>query len=165
MPSDEPPILVVLGAPNDEHGRLLAVARGRAETALREYRANPRTRLILTGGFGAHFNVTERPHFDHVARYLTGHGVAESAIIGRLATTHTAEDAEQTAAFVAERGPGSPIRVVTSDFHLARARLLFERSLGPRADLLEMVPAPARLSTPELCAALRHEAESLERFG
>jgi uncharacterized SAM-binding protein YcdF (DUF218 family) len=157
------PIIIVLGAPNDGEGRLLAAAEGRAEAAVREYWANPHCRVLLTGGFGEHFNVTPKAHYTYLANYLSSHGVPESAFIGKLATANTREDADMSAVFLSEWAPPLELRVITSDFHIARSRLLFERAFGGRAQLT-MIPAPARLPRQELCLALRHEADSIERF-
>lgn len=157
------PIIVVLGAPNDDRGNLLPVAAGRAQAALLQYRQEPTARLVLTGGFGAHFNNTARPHFEYVEDYLQSRGVPESAILGRLPTANTIEDAEACAELLRRYARPLQLRVVTSDFHLARARLLFQRAFGEHA-ALEMIPAPSGLPPDELAQALRHESEAIARL-
>jgi uncharacterized SAM-binding protein YcdF (DUF218 family) len=156
------PIIVVLGAPNDDQGRLLAAAEGRALTALREHRRHPAFPLLLTGGFGPHFNRTAQPHCAYVAAFLEAQGVPPSAIVGKLVTSNTYEDALQAAAFLAGQD-GLELRVVTSDFHAARARLLFRRAFGARAEI-EMVAAPIEVPPTELSALLRHESEAVGRL-
>jgi uncharacterized SAM-binding protein YcdF (DUF218 family) len=163
MRPTELPVIIVLGAPNDPQGRLLPAAEGRAEAAAREYRRDPHYRLLLTGGFGAHFNQTDRPHFEYVAAHLEGAGVPRSAILGGVPSTNTVDDARLCAEFLAAQEAHLHLKVVTSDFHIARARLLFERAFGTRARL-EMVAAPAALSPEELAQALRHEADAIIRL-
>jgi uncharacterized SAM-binding protein YcdF (DUF218 family) len=166
MPGAARPIIVVLGAPNDEQGRLLPAAAGRAETALRVFQDDPSSRLILTGGFGAHFNSTARPHFEHLAAALIAGGVPAAAIIGRVGSSNTAEDAHGTAALLATHQGSLALRIVTSDFHVARARLLFTRAFAGRASetSIEMVASPAALSLEELSRALAHEAGAVARL-
>jgi uncharacterized SAM-binding protein YcdF (DUF218 family) len=155
-------VIVVLGAPNDDQGRLLAAAEGRAEAAVREHRRNPSWPLLLTGGFGEHFNRTARPHFEYVAEHLEARGVPRSAILGGVPSGHTADDARKAADFLADR-QGIALRVVTSDFHATRARLLFERAFGDRATV-EMVVARTAVPPEELSRLLRHEAEAVARL-
>jgi uncharacterized SAM-binding protein YcdF (DUF218 family) len=157
------PIMVVLGAPNDDDGRLLAVATGRAEAAVREQRRNPSWPLILTGGFGDHFNRTARPHFEYVAAFLEAQGVPRSAVLASLPSSNTFDDARQVAELLAGQSAVT-LRVVTSDFHASRARLLFQRAFAGRQLDLEMVVAPAGVAPEELSRLLRHEAEAVGRL-
>ncbi len=64
-------LLVVLGSPNDDDGRLSPRAVERLRGALREHRARPDLPILLTGGFGEHFNRSSpRPHAEHaLARF------------------------------------------------------------------------------------------------
>lgn len=160
MVSDAP-IIVVLGAPNDDDGRLGPTAEGRARAALEVYRARPGARILLTGGFGAHFNRTERPHATYLRAFLTEAGLPGAAILGEVHSGNTVEDAELSAGRLA--GSNLHLVVVTSDFHAARARLLFERAFGARARI-EVAVAPAGLSPRELCQALAHEARAIARL-
>ncbi len=163
MKPNESSIVVVLGAPNDPAGRLLPAAEGRALAALAEYRKDPSSRLLLTGGFGPHFNTAPWPHFEYVAAFLTGRGLPASAILGRVASTSTLTDAEKCAELLRERPGPLHLKVVTSDFHAARARLIFERAF-PHAASLEVVAAPSGLPAEELDRARQHEAEAIRKL-
>jgi uncharacterized SAM-binding protein YcdF (DUF218 family) len=160
---NESPIIVVLGAPNDEEGRLLPAAAGRALLALGEWQKDPRSRLLLTGGFGSHFNNTARPHFEYLAAFLTSRGVPPAAILGGVASESTLTDAAKSAEFLREHPGPLHLKVVTSDFHVARARLIFERAF-PHAASLEMVGAPSGLPAAELDRARQHEAEAIRKL-
>jgi uncharacterized SAM-binding protein YcdF (DUF218 family) len=159
-----PPIIIVLGAPNDPEGRLLPAAEGRALVAVREHRRHPDAQLLLTGGFGPQFNTTAQPHFTYVAAFLETQGIPPSAILGRLPSSHTFEDARLCADFLADRAP-LDLKVVTSDFHAARARLLFDRAFASRPASIEMVVAPTAVPPAELSRLLRHESEAIARLG
>jgi hypothetical protein len=56
-----PGIIIVLGSPNDDKGNLFSVAVERCEAALRLLADRPGWKVLLTGGFGAHFNTTGTP--------------------------------------------------------------------------------------------------------
>jgi uncharacterized SAM-binding protein YcdF (DUF218 family) len=157
-----PPIIVVLGAPNDETGQLLPTARERALAALRVYRAEPSSRLLLTGGQGAHFNTAPRPHHEYVARFLAAEGVPAAAIMAGVPSSNTVEDARLSAERLANEPVPLVLKLVTSDFHLARARLLFEQAFP--AARIELHAAPAGLPPGELARALEHEARAIARL-
>ncbi len=154
-------VIVVLGAPNDENGQLSAVALGRAETALREYRAHPGGKLLLTGGYGSHFNTTDKPHAHYAARFLTSRGAAPEDILPFAESATTIEDA-----LLAERilrgYAVESLTVVTSGFHLRRARLIFEKVFPSQA--ITFVAAPDALSPEEYEQARRHEEEAIARL-
>jgi len=125
-------IVVVLGGTNTRHGRLSPMCVRRLTRALALYRARPAdTMLVLTGGFGAHFNTTRRPHWHYARAWLRRQQVPESCFLGFLESTNTPDDGRLAADLLA-RFPTAAVTLVTSDFHLARARYLFQRHLGSR---------------------------------
>jgi uncharacterized SAM-binding protein YcdF (DUF218 family) len=122
-------LIVVLGAPNDPDGTLGLTARLRADQAVTEHRRHPDAALALTGGFGAHFNTSSRPHHEHVADALVARGVPRTAIVAGLPSMNTVEDARFACDFARAHGYRT-LCVVTSQFHAERARLLFTRVQG-----------------------------------
>jgi hypothetical protein len=50
--------IVVLGSPNDENGKLLPIAISRCEKAFSEYVRIGECKILCTGGFGQHSNLT-----------------------------------------------------------------------------------------------------------
>ncbi len=159
----EKPIIVVLGAPNAASGELLPTAKARAVAALQQYEIDPDRMMLLTGGFGVHFNTTGRPHFEYVAEFLHNRGVPKAAILGSILTSNTIDDAQSSATFLSKFAGPLQLKVVTSDFHLARCRLLFEHAF-PKDTKVEMIPAPSMLASAKLCEALRHEAEAIAKL-
>jgi uncharacterized SAM-binding protein YcdF (DUF218 family) len=158
------PIIVVLGGPNDRAGQLLPTSRERALAALRAYGADPSARLLLTGGQGAHFNTAPRPHFEYLAAFLAAEGVPAAAIMGGVSSSSTIEDAQLSAERLADEPGPLLLKLVTSDFHLARARLLFERAFPAGRARIELHAAPAGLPPDELARALEHEARAIARL-
>lgn len=122
-------VLFVLGAPNDAHGRLSGIARGRCNRGLRLWRENPDWELVLTGGFGEHFNTTAHPHAEYLRRELVAAGVPEHRIVALVESRNTFEDARLSRTVLVEHRVRFAV-VVTSDFHVERARFLFQREFA-----------------------------------
>ena len=122
-------VIVVLGSPNSPTGELYSVARERCEHALDIYLKNPGMKLLLTGGFGPHFNITPKPHAYYLREFLKTRGIPDEDFIGQVESANTREDAAMTKAFVREHNINNVV-VVTSDYHLARAQRIFETAFA-----------------------------------
>ena len=120
-----PGIIIILGSPNSKEGELYHVAKQRCEKGIQEYLNHPTWKIILTGGFGEHFNTSEKPHAYYLQKYLIGRGIAPEVIIDSVMSTNTLEDASLTKPKIVEYNVDD-ILVVSSDFHYDRARYIFE---------------------------------------
>jgi uncharacterized SAM-binding protein YcdF (DUF218 family) len=126
MTTLSPGIILLLGSPNSKEGELFSVAKERCEMGIQEYLNHPTWKIVLTGGFGEHFNESEKPHAYYLNRYLIERGVAPGVILDSVLSTNTLEDASLTKPIIVKYNVGD-ILVVTSDFHYDRARYIFER--------------------------------------
>lgn len=122
-------LIVVLGSPNSDKGELYSVAKERCELALAEYAKRPGWKILLTGGYGAHFNTTDQPHAAYLKRYLLDRGIPERAIVEFAESTNTLQDASLAKPIVLKYA-APEIVVITSDFHLDRARYIFKREFA-----------------------------------
>ena len=119
-------IIVVLGSPNSDAGELSSIARERCRLALRLHRRHPRFAILPTGGFGPHFNPTTRPHGAYLAEELVRLGVPATRLLAPIESSNTVEDATLSRPVIEALGPRR-VLVVTSDYHVARARFVFAR--------------------------------------
>jgi uncharacterized SAM-binding protein YcdF (DUF218 family) len=160
-----PGVIIVLGSPNDEQGNLHSVGIERCELALRLGTENPDWKLLLTGGSGAHFNTTGQPHASYLQRWLRERGVPVTAFLPFAESRNTIEDAALARQIVLAAGARSAM-VVTSDYHLDRARFVFEREFAHTGVALRFVATVTDESRCRLdLAALRkHEREALTRL-
>lgn len=160
-----PGIILVLGSPNDDQGHLHSIGIERCEYALRLHRANPEWRLLLTGGYGTHFNTTGRPHAHYVREWLVAHGAEPDAFLPYAESRNTLEDASLARPIVLEAGAQLAV-VVTSDYHVDRARFVFEREFaGSGVTLLFLAtPTDAALCKLDLAALRAHETAALARL-
>jgi len=154
--------ILVLGSPNDEKGQLYSIARHRCERTAALARDNPQARLLLTGGFGEHFNTASEPHAAYLHRYLVQLGVEPHRFLAEAQSRNTIEDASLSRPIVVESGAGA-LLVVTSDYHVPRARFLFEREYAKLDVCIAFVAAATDESQCELdLAALKaHERRAL----
>ncbi len=159
--SNTPTAIVVLGAPNDEYGVLSALGEERCLQAVREYHRHPGAKLLPTGGWGEHFNTTEQPHHFYLRQNLIAQGIPAAEIVEGADSRNTIEDAALALPIV-ERYGFRRLVVVTSDFHLARARFLFEREFAG----LELSFCGSRTVLPEdeITRRIAHEKSALRRL-
>ncbi|MEA3480136.1 MAG: ElyC/SanA/YdcF family protein, partial [Bacteroidota bacterium] len=122
-----PGIIIILGSPNSEEGELYQVAKQRCETGIQEFLNHPSWKIMLTGGFGEHFNKSEKPHAFYLQKYLIERGIAPEAIIDSVLSTNTLEDASLSKPKIVKYNVNELV-VVTSDFHYERARYIFEHA-------------------------------------
>ncbi|MER7706943.1 YdcF family protein [Kitasatospora sp. NPDC097605] len=113
---------VVLAAPNDARGTLSTIARARTRRAV-ELLDTPGTHLVLTGGFGAQFNTTDRPHWRHCAAWLAALPGGAPAVLACLETRHSYDDVLFVDELARHHGIDE-VLLVTSDHHAARIRYL-----------------------------------------
>ncbi|MDD4872744.1 MAG: YdcF family protein [Kiritimatiellae bacterium] len=155
------PAIVVLGSPNDSGGNLSTIAIERCQQALTEYSRHPDACIIPTGGWGDHFNTTDKPHGHYIRQYLIAHGVPERQILECAESTNTIQDAALVKPIVERHGITSLI-VVTSDFHVPRAQFLFQREFPDIR--LSFSAAKTNLPEADLMRRRQHEETALTRL-
>jgi uncharacterized SAM-binding protein YcdF (DUF218 family) len=155
-------LIIILGSPNDEAGRLSVMAQGRVALGYQIYteRRAVGWKLLLTGGFGEHFNRTALPHAHYLQQWLLTQGVPAHDMVDFALSRHTGEDA-LLARSIVERVGIRQLCIITSDFHLARATFIFQKVFPDYT--LEFVGAPylSTYSVTEQDRLLAHEARRL----
>ena len=153
--------IIVLGAPNDENGNLSSIALERCEQALKEYQRDPQARILPTGGWGPHFNTTGKPHGHYVREHLKACGIPDAAFVECAESSNTIEDAKLCRPIVTRHGFRKLI-VVTSDFHVARARFLFQQEFP--GVVIEFAASQTRLPESDLRRRILHEQAALAKL-
>lgn len=119
-------ILIVLGSPNTPEGELMKIAIDRLNACLELF--NKDLNLVLcTGGFGAHFNTTKIPHAQYAVNYLEKRGIPKTHILDIALAANTVDDAVKAKVIISEFN--FPLRVITSEYHLKRVKIIFEAVL------------------------------------
>ncbi|WP_286272964.1 YdcF family protein [Thalassotalea hakodatensis] len=150
----------MLGAPNDNTGKLSVIAKSRCDKVLDVFQQNMTCHILCTGGFGEHFNTTTKPHAHYCQQYLQSKGVARSVFYQPALSRYTLEDA-LLAKPILEQHKIDHIILVTSDFHLERALLVFSHVLPNR--VLSYHAAKSPMSRNERDALVAHEKTAIIR--
>jgi uncharacterized SAM-binding protein YcdF (DUF218 family) len=145
-------LVMVLGSTIENNGALssIAIERLNAATALITKLESPK--IILTGGFGDHFNRTSRAYSLYAQDYLIGNGVPVESIAALVPSLDTVEDATLSVGIVAHLKP-ERIFIVTSDFHLKRVKYIFEHVFPSEAITFIAAPHTADVDSLNALAA------------
>jgi uncharacterized SAM-binding protein YcdF (DUF218 family) len=154
-------IIVVLGSPNSDKGELSEIAINRLDRAVDFFKINNNYKILCTGGFGKHFNTTSLPHAKYAADYLKQRGVPAEDILEYVISSNTIEDALKTKHIIQNYNFKNLV-VITSDFHIERARILFNRYL--QDENLIFIEAISTLDERSLKKLIQHEASALKKF-
>lgn len=151
-------VIVILAADNDDAGNLSSMAQERVEGGLRLYHKLHAAKLLLTGGFGS-FNRTSLPHAYYVAQYLLARGIPEIDILPFVLSSNTVEDAALSKRAL-ESFSFEKLCVVTSQFHVPRAKLIFSHFL--KSEKLACYGTPDGINPKELRKRQAHESEAIQ---
>ncbi|RAJ77583.1 DUF218 domain-containing protein [Chitinophaga dinghuensis] len=154
-------LLIILGAPNDHLGNLSAIAKDRLTCAHDFYNANNDFKIICTGGFGQHFNTTEKPHYDYAQAFLMHKGIPATAFLNGAASANTIEDFQMTRDAVLAQQPDI-LAIITSDFHIPRARVLYHKIINHPS--VVFIPASSTLTEAQLAPIMEHEVQAVKRL-
>jgi uncharacterized SAM-binding protein YcdF (DUF218 family) len=155
--------VVILGSPNDAAGNLSEIGQGRVRLGFETYRnlAAQGYRLLLTGGYGEHFNTTPQPNAYYAQRLLLDMGVPAEHILEFAESRNTVDDALKSRPIVDKYG-GHHLIIVSSDFHLGRVQFVFERVfLDKRVEFLGAPYLESRAAE-ERERLVAHEARELK---
>ncbi len=124
--TDTPDFVVVLGAQVQGQQPSLTLKK-RLERAVSFMQANPDATVFVSGGQGPDEQTTEA---SVMAQYLIDHGISASQIVQETAASNTRENLLFSSQLAAQLGiDTSRVLIVTSDFHLCRAKYI-ARTLG-----------------------------------
>jgi uncharacterized SAM-binding protein YcdF (DUF218 family) len=116
----------ILGSPNTVDRELSSISLNRVARAIGLQNTHPEMVILATGGFGSHFNTSTIPHRELIHQHLSRLGASiNRASPDDLLSSNTVEDAMMILRFLASRGLDR-CGIVTSEFHLARCRYIFE---------------------------------------
>jgi len=147
-------IILLLGSPNSDLGVLSEMAKSRVKVCVSLYKRE--MGIVLTGGFGAHFNTTQRPHSFYLEEMLIKNGIPKTAILGLVESRNSVEDATLSK-WIIEKFRPEEIIIVTSDYHEQRARIIFEAVYAPFSNLSFVMASSENVDPEILKPLLVHE--------
>lgn len=156
--------IMILGAANDNKGNLSLIAKLRLTQGAKELSLHPDYKILLTGGFGNHFNETKKPHWQYAKAFLINElSVSPAAFLPEaIESANTVEDIEK-ARLILRKYHFSKIIIVTSEFHVARVRYIAEKALPMNAATLVYACAADEALDKDLMHRLReHEQRAID---
>lgn len=124
----EPEVMIVLGCQVMPSGAPSVLLRDRLDKALRYLEVHPDVLVVVTGGKGGDEKVSEA---EAMANYLLANGVSQSRILLEDRSTSTWENLLFSGQLLLEYGlEKCKIAIVSNGFHLARAKMLWNRLWG-----------------------------------
>ncbi|QKX05956.1 YdcF family protein [Aquimarina sp. TRL1] len=153
-------VLVVLGGPNSVLGELSAISKSRLNHCALLYREGKQ--VLCTGGWGEGFNTSEAPHAFYAKQYLLRKGVKEDDFLAFALSKHTVDDAVKVKEVLYNREDVS-LKIITSDFHVRRVKLIFNEILSAY-DMDFIGVSCQELSGEALEKRLAHEKKAVEEI-
>lgn len=150
-------ILVVLGSPNSPSGELSHISKSRLDCC-REIFNNTQV-ILLTGGWGQHFNKSDKPHAYYGKEYLIGKGLSETVFLEFALSQNTVDDAVKIKSIVSNFKTVK-LTIITSDYHLERVKLVFNEILG--AYKMSFFGVKTNLANEQLIQLKEHENRAIE---
>lgn len=154
----EPDTMIILGCQVHSWGPSLTL-QDRLDTALDWLKDHPDTTVVVTGGKGTDEVLSEARA---MADYLTEHGFPAERILLEDRAVNTKENLIYSMELLMLEGD-EQVLIVSSGFHLARARMLWSR-LGGDRDHLSTLAAPVSHRPSMLKQHLREPLALIKSF-
>jgi uncharacterized SAM-binding protein YcdF (DUF218 family) len=124
--------IVVLGGGVDKKGNLTNMFLSRLKKTLELFKRNLADKIIVSGKWsGLYKFVPAKTEAEAALEYLVENGIPKDKIIKEEKSLDTIGNAFFTKKNILEKRVWTKILVVTSDFHLKRAKYIFNFILGP----------------------------------
>lgn len=154
-------LLILLGATNSHDGQLSPMAIDRLICAYHFLKNNPEFSILCTRGFGNHFNTSDYPHAQYLQHFLLEREIDPRRFTEFALSENTIEDAQLSRQIISRYNPAM-VAVLSSDFHLERARLTFQK-FCPFSNMF-FIEAKSSLFEEDLARLVRQEQEALQRL-
>lgn len=131
--SGDPQVMIILGCQVMPSGAPSVLLRDRLDTALDYLQDHPDVTVIVTGGKGGDEVITEAQAMaNYMIPYLTARGFSEEQILLEERATSTYENMVYSLEMIQTENLdlSGGVIVVSNGFHLARARMLWNRVEG-----------------------------------
>jgi len=150
-------VLVVLGSPNSPSGELSDISLSRLDCCRNIF---TKGQLILcTGGWGPHFNISDKAHAFYGKEYLMGNGLSEEDFLDPALSENTVDDAVKLKA-IFSNPKNAKLIVITSDYHLERVRIIFDEILDEYE--INFVGVESNMSAETLRQLIEHENKAID---
>nr|WP_299384180.1 YdcF family protein [Allomuricauda sp.] len=149
-------VLVVLGSPNSPEGALSDISKSRLDYCNEVFTEGQG--VLLTGGWGPHFNTSDKPHAFYAKAYLIKKGLSEKDFLAFALSKNTVDDAVKTKSILTTP-KNVKLTVITSDYHKERVELIFKEILN--AYEMSFVGVESNMDKKQLQELISHEDNAI----
>ncbi|MFC2110119.1 YdcF family protein [Bacteroidota bacterium] len=149
-------VLIVLGSPNSPTGNLSSISTSRLNYCLNHFKQG--NLILCTGGWGVQFNTSENSHASYAKQYLLENGISENCILEAALSSNTVDDAVKIKPILSKL-KNIKLTIVTSDYHIARVKLIFKEIL--KIYPMEFIGVESNLEQEEYNLLVRHEKKAI----
>ena len=159
-------ICALLGAGNDAEGIIDTDAIQRCDLALEMLASNQQTQLILCGGFGEHFNTTNKPHYNYLQSYLKNKSnTIDASILGIVDSYNTIADIQGIKALLIPLvAKQIKLVIITNDYHVLRASLLSKKIITEKNITIQFLSVSSLKDIGLLSSRLEHEFSRIKEY-
>lgn len=137
--------MIILGEPVERDGTIGFELKSRIDTAMSYFRKGIANVIILSGGKTSH-NKLDISEAEGMKRYLVENGLNQKVILKEEYSKDTIGNALFTKTKVLDEKKYKKLLIVTSDYHIPRARYIFKKILG-KGFKVDFIGSNARLSS------------------
>ncbi|CAC9446495.1 hypothetical protein [uncultured Gammaproteobacteria bacterium] len=159
-------ICAILGAGNDDAGNIDSDAIQRCDLAIEMLSINKQAQLILCGGFGDHFNITDQQHYRYLKKYIESkQNNFEESILGCVDSYNTIDDIQGINVLL-QRLIFNKIKlvIITNDYHVLRASILAKKIITSGNVSVQFLSVSSLKDIAMLSSRLEHEVGRIKEY-
>lgn len=158
-------VCAVLGAENDELGKLCSDAIQRCDLAVDVLTNNVDAKLILCGGFGEHFNTTNTHHYKYLKIYLESTlNDIDKRLLGCIDSYNTIADIEGIMDLLKTLEKNIELVIITNDYHVFRASFLVQRIIKAKNISVKFLSVSSQKDIALLINRMEHEFGRVKEY-
>ena len=159
-------IYAILGAGNDENGAMDSDGIQRCDLAIEMLATNNQAQLILCGGFGEHFNTTDKPHYQYLKEYIeSNQGATEVPVLGYVDSYNTIADIEGINALLQPLIQHTiKLVIITNDYHVLRSSMLAKKIIASENIKVQFLSVSSLKDLALLSSRLEHEFGRIKEY-
>lgn len=158
-------IYAILGAGNDEEGIIDSDGVQRCDLAVEMLANNKNAKLILCGGFGGHFNTTDKQHHQYLKAYIESNlNNIEQYILGYIDSYNTIGDIEGINNQLQPLNCNIRLVIITNDYHVLRASILAKKIITSEVITVHFLSVSSQKNIDTLSKRLKHEVGRINEY-
>ena len=163
---DELTVCAILGAANNEAGCIDSDAIQRCELAIEILFSNTQAKLILCGGFGEHFNISEKHHYRYLQKFMESKiEKIGDRILGCVDSYNTIDDIQGINNILnASIGQNFKLIIITNDYHVLRSSVLAKNIIQEQRIRIQFLSVSTLYDNKQLNKRLDHEVGGVKEY-